>query len=491
MNKKLLGIISVSLVFLSLSCKSKEPEKNLISIPMENRKIPYKDEPKYRYKTELTFQEMIEDLDSYIYLLESSYAGYEDALSQGMDTNEIKNQFQSRYNKDEKIKIDDFYTALYDAFIPYIQDNHASLNHNDKYNTFIKEQYIFFSDVYVQKRDSSYFVLNENLLKIPAGAKFNDDVKYLFYYPAKGQNVYRIGYLQAENKDSISIKFDNQKFELPLIKAENVNEPCLYFVRSTDKSSYIKYNRCDFENETELNYQKAFSNSAKDYKDKDFLIFDLRGNYGGANIYEKKFFLELYDQNMTTDDFSHGDIRYIYSYANIRAFRHLLHIYADVNSPEIKEMLNDLKTYEKLIKRKPQKIIEISEEKNTNISFDNPEFKGKIILLTDKNVASSGEDFVLLADKIFGETTEVIQIGQNTSGCILYGNICDFYLPNSGIKCRLNLTDFSSFAKKNKRFHGEGVGLYPDYWSTNEDLNDSIFFVTQDQQMYEILKDVL
>lgn len=491
MNKKLLTFISAGLVFLSLSCKAKELEKNVISIPIENRKIPYKYETKFKYKTELTFQEMIEDLDSYIYLLESSYAGYEDALSRGMNVKEIKNQFQSKYGKDGKIQIDDFYTALYDAFIPYIQDNHASLNHNDKYNTFIKKQYIFFSDIYVQKRDSSYFVLNENLLKIPAGAKFNDDEKYLFYYPAKGQNVYRIGYLQAENKDSISIKFDNQKFELPLKKAENVDEPCLYFVKSTDKSSYIKFNRCIFDNDTELNYLKTFSNSAKDYKDKDFLIVDLRGNYGGDNYYESKFFAELYNENMKPDDLPATKVSWIYSYANIKAFRYLLSIMADVNSPEVKGILKKLKIYEKKIKKEPQKIIRISEEKNTNISFDNPEFKGKIILLTDKNVASSGEDFVLLADIIFGETTEVIQIGQNTSGCILYGNICDFYLPNSGIKCRLNLTDFSSLAKQSKRFHGEGNGLYPDYWSTNEDLNDSIFLVTQDEEMYEILKDVL
>ena len=121
--------------------------------------------------------------------------------------------------------------------------------------------------------------------------------------------------------------------------------------------------------------------------------------------------------------------------------------------------------------------------------MNNPEFKGKLILLTDKNVASSGEDFVLYSDLVF--ENKVIQIGQNTSGCLFYGNICDYYLPNSGIKCRLSLSDFSFSAKANKRFHGEGNGLYPDYWSTNEDLNDSILFVTQDQQMYEVLKDVL
>lgn len=91
MNKKLLTFISAGLVFLSLSCKAKESEKNIISIPIENRKIPYKYETKFKYKTELTFQEMMEDLDSYIYLLESSYAGYEDALSRGMNVKEIKN----------------------------------------------------------------------------------------------------------------------------------------------------------------------------------------------------------------------------------------------------------------------------------------------------------------------------------------------------------------------------------------------------------------
>ncbi len=488
MNKKLLTFISVGLVFLSLSCKAKESEKNLISIPIENREIPYTyDENKYQNKIELSFEEMMEDLDSYIYLLESSYAGYEDALSRGMNVKEIKNQFQSKYNKEEKIKIEDFYLALYSAFLPYVQDSHANLTYNGNYNAFIEKYQLFFSDVFVQKKDSSYYVLAGNQKKIPADAKFNDDKKYLFYYPAKGRDLYRIGCIQTENNDSICIKFDNQKFTLPVKRVESVDEPCLYFVRSTDKTAYIKYNRCDFENDTELSYQHEFSNSAKDYKDKDFLIVDLRGNYGGDNYYLMKFLAELYNQKFELNDLPSAGSRDIYSYANIQAFRYLIYALTDVNNPEIKNILKDLSKYEKKIKKKPQKIIESQNQKS--VSLDNPEFKGKIILLTDKNVASSGEDFVLYSDLIF--ENKVIQIGQNTSGCLFYGNICDYYLPNSGIKCRLSLSDYSFGAKENKRFHGEGNGLYPDYWSTNEDLNDSILFVTQDQQMYELLKDVL
>lgn len=488
MNKKLLTFISAGLIFLSLSCKAKEPEKNIISIPIENREIPYTyDRNKYQNKTELSFEEMMQDLDTYIYLIESSYAGYEDALSRGMDVKEIKNQFQNKYNKDGKIPTEDFYLALHSAFSPYIQDGHAQLSYNENYNGYIVEQQIFFSDIYVKKMDSSYLVINENQLKIPVDAKFNDDEKYLFYYPAKGEGTYRIGCLQAENNDSFRIKFDNQEFSLPVKKVESVDEPCLYFVRSTDKTAYVKYNRCDFRNDTELSYQYAFSNSAKDYKDKDFLIVDLRGNYGGDNSYLMKFLAELYNQRFDLDDLPSTGSREIYSYANIQAFRYFIYAWADVNNPEVKRVLKELNKYEKIIKKKPQKIIQTENKKS--VSLNNPEFKGKLILLTDKTVASSGEDFVLYSDLVF--ENKVIQIGQNTSGCLFYGNICDYYLPNSGIKCRLSLSDFSFSAKANKRFHGEGNGLYPDYWSTNEDLNDSILFVTQDQQMYEVLKDVL
>ena len=38
--------------------------------------------------------------------------------------------------------------------------------------------------------------------------------------------------------------------------------------------------------------------------------------------------------------------------------------------------------------------------------------------------------------------------------------------------------------------HGEGVGIYPDYWSTGEDLNETIFLVTQDEEMKQKLKGI-
>ena len=491
MLKKLLAQIAAALmVLLSFSCKSKNISEHLSSIPMENREIPFTyDAQKFQNKNELSFTEMMEDLDSYIYLLESSYAGYDDALWLGMDVFEIKNQIQTKYSGIEKIQIEDFFQTLYDSFSPYIHDYHANLAYNGNYKTFIERYEIFFTDVYVQKKDSSYYTIPCEQNIIPVGVRFDDDKSYLFYYPSKGENVYRVGCIKADNEETISIKFGNQKYEIPVHNTKCIEEPNLYFVKNTDKSAYIKYNRCTFDNDTELNFQKAFSNSAKDYKNKEFLIIDLRGNYGGDNTYCSKFLIQLYNKNLNLKDFPNEEIREIYSYANIKAFRHFLYAWTDVNNPEVKKMLKEMKVYEEIIEKDSKKITKIKDGQKSN--FDNPKFKGKIIFITDKNVASAGEDFILHSDIIFGNTNQIIQIGQNTSGALLYGNICDYYLPDSGLKCRLSITDFSSTAKESKRSHGEGYGLYPDYWSTNEDLNDTIFMVTKDKQMYEILKEIL
>lgn len=53
------------------------------------------------------------------------------------------------------------------------------------------------------------------------------------------------------------------------------------------------------------------------------------------------------------------------------------------------------------------------------------------------------------------------------------------------------MTDFSERVKKASSFKGEGNGFLPDYWSLSEDLNDAIYNVLQDKEVYELLKEYL
>ena len=54
---------------------------------------------------------------------------------------------------------------------------------------------------------------------------------------------------------------------------------------------------------------------------------------------------------------------------------------------------------------------------------------------------------------------------------------------------------YTSFRKNetirnHEDWHGEGRGLYPDYWCIGSDINETIFMITDDNEMKEKLKDI-
>ena len=189
-------IILACILACIFSCQNiKIDEKNVVRFPSEIRPVDilYASN-KYQNKTEITFAEMQEDLETFIYLVETAYIGYDDAVEHGLDTNVQRQFVLGQFDNQEKIQIQDFADVLYDAFAGYIQDNHASINYynNNFWKSFIKKGYLYFSDVYVQKIGVKYVVCESNQLEIKPGAVYNSDVEYLLLYPAKGKDVYRL-----------------------------------------------------------------------------------------------------------------------------------------------------------------------------------------------------------------------------------------------------------------------------------------------------------
>ncbi len=135
-------------------------------------------------------------------------------------------------------------------------------------------------------------------------------------------------------------------------------------------------------------------------------------------------------------------------------------------------MLDKFIKIEKKLTRKPQLLLESVLESKFN--FTKPAYKGKIIILTDKEVASSGESILEQAYLFFKKKNQVIQIGTNTAGCASFGNILSYHLSNSGLQVSCGFTDFSENVTKSKKFKGEGKGYFPDYWCSAKDLNKTI-----------------
>jgi hypothetical protein len=85
-------------------------------------------------------------------------------------------------------------------------------------------------------------------------------------------------------------------------------------------------------------------------------------------------------------------------------------------------------------------------------------YAGRLCVLADKGVASSGETFLLLASQIHG----AILLGENSAGCTAYGIVRALGpLTYSRISFHCGIARFVPDWVRPTR---EGVGLFPDYW---------------------------
>lgn len=476
--KRILSIMFLIPFFSCSKCNSKKLDNRIIEVDY--------DESKFANKEFISFEEFCDDVDTFIFFIETSYAGYEEALKKGMDTNILRERLISKFQKDELISIEKFHREIFELFKPFIFDYHANVIWNGIKYRFIEPFKTYFSDIFVKKINNEYVVIESNIPFIKSGFNYNSEEQYLFKYPAKGKDIYRIGCLSNQNINGLDILFNENIYRISVSKHQKEEKDFNYFYKETEKSVYIKYNRCDCQTEEEYKWLEEFSNFSDECRNKDYLIIDLCGNYGGNDSYGRKFLAELFNKNK---DFINFSSRWIYSPATIKSLDKMLNEDGMKDNPELNSLIDELNLYKKKMKKKSKKIIKkYGKEKKL---LEKPNFNGTLILITDNNVASSGESFISDAKYLFENTDQIIQIGQNTAGCFLYGNKCTYYLSNSGIEVNLCMTDFSERIKNISSFKGEGIGFYPDYWSTNEDLNDTIYNFTKDNELYELIKNSL
>ena len=95
-------------------------------------------------------------------------------------------------------------------------------------------------------------------------------------------------------------------------------------------------------------------------------------------------------------------------------------------------------------------------------------YPGRLFILIDRGVASSGESFLALSRQIPG----AVILGENTAGCTDFGNASVVQtLPASGITVRFGHTKFVHRVHQPIR---EGQGALPDFWLDREDPYEAI-----------------
>ncbi len=456
------------------------------------------------FREEISYNQALEDLDMLVYLLKSSYAGYDDAVKRGLEIDNIIESFKKSNDDGKNIKVSELSQFIYDFLKPYVQDSHFFIESKDFSKQLITQHRVLYSNIYVKKVNDSFVVEKSDNQDIISGDKFEGLRENLFAYPSAYDSVYRIGSLTSlEKKEAVlDIQFSGIERNI-LCNVDTTHlytdKLALYKEIETENSVYVfiptfvdldKSN--PLKNILDENYKKLSSISER-HSDKKYVILDLRTNGGGNDYYAFKFLSNLfYAEKNCSDNKAKINVNKLKKVTLDEGDR------IDYISPAIIQAENWFKNYclsddsnflgkfdfDKKLLGNEYKRIAVQYTKKSKVKMKFPKFKGKLVILTGKNTASSGEGAVVYAKKMFSPSNQLITLGENSMGCMAYGNIFCYQFPNSGIS--LHMGAFSL----NSETCPEGLGIMPDYWATNEDLIHAIVNITGDMELSEKLKDI-
>ncbi|MBR1638407.1 MAG: hypothetical protein IJ688_03375 [Treponema sp.] len=492
-NIKRLG--RILFVFLIISCN-----KNYI---IESKTVEYREvvttlknqnQSKNANKDSISQKEALDDIEVLKYLLTTAYAGYDAACERGLSFDLLNKNLNDIFESAENVKIADFAKLLYMSLSPYIKDSHMYLSCKEFAASFMEPKYWYFSDIYVEQQNNKYIVYSSNFEDIQKGDILSINDENLFLTMKNGAEMYRIGGLSSEIVETIKIA--DYLIPVKIASEKDYARSFLVYSFETEKTGYLRLaNFYAPQTPAEQKMADKYVECAQKFKNKDFIVLDLRSCAGGTDEYSFNFFDELYNgkTNKSSLFALRNSVGGMIDYSSPAIIQSKLYGYwTDSSDESEKEML--INYYQNLLddyKENPrlEKTVYASPYK---IKQKKPDYKGVILVLSDKKNASSGEDTIMIGNYLFRNTEQYVIIGTNSYGALSYANVLEYYLPNSRIFLQLGCSDFTSLKMyKDCHFHGEGIGIIPDYWCSDEDVGDILLQLTGDEELVSKMERIL
>ncbi len=493
--------ICMTLIIVSSFCCAFAKQTFISSESVEVRETFISNE-ETRRKNFISYAELSDDIDYLFYYLKTAYAGYSELLQNGFSEENFRKHFKEKYENSEEIETRPIMKEFADFLSRFAKDNHLFIlgNNAQEWHSANTFAIFYYTNTFVQKTEDSFNVTQTDSSAIKTGAKFTGNSENLFYYPIKGKNIYRIGIISKQKISAHNFSFDGTEFSLPVYDDGNIQvsfSPKYHEIETTSSiyislSSFkIQENNSKFKKGSEI-VLKKFSDIGKNWRNKKNIIIDLRSNNGGEIGYGIYPFYAMTQEN-PQNYFS--DFKKLNDFSNNFFFEQLQTTSPATLQAHIKYFENlgltkswyykNYKRDYKINLKNPQKLIykqhcDFFKEIKTY-------FNGKVIFLIDRNSYSASEISPLFAKRILGENVKII--GENSAGCIQFGDVLPYQLPNSGIAISLSCKR-NAFLNHFENWHGEQYGVFPDYWSLGCDLNETIFLETNDSEMKSKLKNI-
>ncbi len=444
------------------------------------------------YRTFITYAELQDDIESLVYYLKTAYAGYDEMKERGFKA-ELVRAVLKNYEGQKKIESRKVFFDLQNTLRPYVKDMHFFIKAWNDISMLTPKAVFYYANVFVQKTEDGYKVCQSGVPSVMIDSKFTGSEENLFYYPVKGENVYRLGVIADKKTSFHAFDFDGKSIAVPVYDdgaIESLGNIKFREIETAD-SAYVSISsfmlppeNSQFRRGAEIIFKK-YVNLGIQHRNKKNIIIDLRGNDGGVLQYSEYLFYSMTQKNpkpYERDGLKAADTWASENFSMMMVESPATHRAHILNYELLGTRDKTTESIYKNLMKNPARICSVLEfPRKENPCF----YDGRIVILIDRNTMSASEEAVFLAKKAVG-ADKVFVVGENSGGCFEYVDILDYALPNSGIYLHLADKKITSLSE-NPQWHGEGFGIYPDYWAVGADLNDTIFMITHDEELKEKL----
>jgi len=401
-----------------------------------------------KFPTWISVEEAEEDVERLFYLFSHSYSGYA-FFNQRGNFKAAQQHILQELSSQPSWSRNALSRLLY-KHLNFIVDCHLTIGQHQ----YAKHQDFWYDTQLeiIPGNDSYQFVKNQKIYTVQS---INDGDPAPYILPSlnqEGEPVYRLGILSLEKPAPLFLSAINegkeQRFKIKLRRSD-----FLYYsedIFREDIVGGIPVVRIRSFGDYYSDKLSEFIQTATKYRDEAVIIVDVRGNGGGNEHWPVSWIQQLTGRRVEAV-FAYSELESKTSMVGrLNAFNYWYHKKnVQAYSDEVGEFTGIVKAFESGI-RQPSWTAPLY-PKLPLIPNDTT-----VIVVTNRLVASAGEGLVMRISQV----ENVMVVGENTQGCLTFGNNSAHRLPNSGLMIWMPI-NFGLFPDQIFR---EEVGLPPDLW---------------------------
>ena len=402
----------------------------------------------------ITSQQAIDDVERLFYLLSHGYGGYGFFNQKGEFEQAESDLIQALASKNNWTR--DTLSKLIHDHLGFVSDCHLSI---EDYRFAEHHDYWYDTQFEIKPDSKGFQFKDKDTLYTVVSINGENPAKFLFpSLNQGGEPIYRIGVLSKGKPETLTLAAqsddNDREFDVKLQRSD-----FSYYaddVFREDLVGGIPVIRVRGFGDSDPEELEKFVATAKSHRGDPAVIVDIRGNGGGNERWPISWIQGLTGRRAGAV-FTTSELESKTSMAGrANAF---IYWNSRVSDPSL------FSSQAKLFTQRAERF-EVGQRLPGWTAPVSPSFnlipnETTVIVITNNLIASAGEGFVMR----ISQAENVLVVGENTMGCLTFGNISLHQLPNSMIKVWMPI-NFCIFQDQGFR---EEIGLFPDLWVPAED----------------------